>query len=75
MGLYAAEKQKLKKYFMNSHQTVSLTTDTWTSAKLQNYMVLTAHYIDIDWKLNKEIISFVLIDSHKGELLGKHLIS
>ena len=58
---------------MDSHQTVSLTTDTWTSAKLQNYMVLTAHYIDIDWKLNKEIISFVLIDSHKGEAIGKAL--
>ena len=73
MALYAAEKQKLKKYFMDSHQTVSLTTDTWTSAKLQNYMVLTAHYIDIDWKLNKKIISFVLVDSHKGEAIGKAL--
>ena len=58
---------------MDSHQTVSLTTDTWTSAKLQNYMVLTAHYIDIDWKLNKKIISFVLVDGHKGDDIGKSL--
>lgn len=73
ISLYAAEKAKLKKYFMDSHQTVSLTTDTWISAKLQNYMVLTAHYIDSDWKLNKKIISFVLVDSHKGEAIGKAL--
>ena len=58
---------------MDSHQTVSLTTDTWTSAKLQNYMVLSAHYIDIDWKLNNKIISFVLVDSRKGVAIGKAL--
>ena len=58
---------------MDSHQTVSLTTNTWTSAKLQNYIVLTAHYVDIDRKLNKKIISFVLVDSHKGEAIGKAL--
>ena len=73
MGLYAAEKQKLNKYFMDSHKIVSITTNTWPSTKLQKYMVLTAHYIDIDFKLIKEIISFVLVDSHKGEAIGKAL--
>lgn len=54
LRLYEDEKAKLKKYFKDSHQTVSLTTDTWTSSTLQNYMVLTAHYIDSNWQLNKK---------------------
>lgn len=29
-------------------------------------MCLTAHYIDNDWKLNKKIINFCPISSHRG---------
>uniref|UniRef100_A0A803MDZ4 Transposase n=1 Tax=Chenopodium quinoa TaxID=63459 RepID=A0A803MDZ4_CHEQI len=30
-----------------------------------------AHFIDNDWKLNKKIINFCPISSHKGEAIGK----
>lgn len=30
IALYEAEKTKLRKYFRDSHQTVCLTSDTWT---------------------------------------------
>jgi hypothetical protein len=73
MALYKAEKAKLKKYFIDSRQTVCLTTDCWTSSKLQGYMVLTGHYITPEWKLEKRILSFVLVDGHKGEDIGKSL--
>ncbi|KAJ8761761.1 hypothetical protein K2173_004571 [Erythroxylum novogranatense] len=33
-------------------------------------MCLTVHFIDNDWKLNKRIINFCPIDSHKGEAIG-----
>ena len=34
-------------------------------------MVLTAHFIDVDWKLHKRIINFCPIVSHKGEDIGR----
>jgi hypothetical protein len=73
MALYKSEKAKLKKYFIDSRQTVCLTTDCWTSSKAQGYMVLTAHYITPEWNLHKKILSFVLVDGHKGEEIGKSL--
>uniref|UniRef100_UPI0005CAE0C5 zinc finger BED domain-containing protein RICESLEEPER 2-like n=1 Tax=Fragaria vesca subsp. vesca TaxID=101020 RepID=UPI0005CAE0C5 len=33
-------------------------------------MVLTAHFMDVDWKLHKRIINFCPIVSHKGEDIG-----
>lgn len=49
---------------------VSITTDTWTSIQNVNYMVVTAHFLDSDWKLHKRIINFCAITSHKGEDIG-----
>lgn len=34
-------------------------------------MCLTVHFIDNDWKLNKKIINFCPISSHKGEAIDK----
>ena len=34
-------------------------------------MCLTVHWIDIDWKLNKRILNFCPISSHKGDELDK----
>ena len=36
-------------------------------------MCITAHYIDVQWKLNKKMISFVPIQSHKGDAIAKVL--
>ncbi|XP_031120376.1 zinc finger BED domain-containing protein RICESLEEPER 2-like [Ipomoea triloba] len=40
-----------------------------------NYMCITAHFIDDQWKLNKRIISFVPVSSHMGEYIAKALES
>ncbi|KAK2641027.1 hypothetical protein Ddye_022790 [Dipteronia dyeriana] len=69
--LYIDEKIKLKKYFNRSKVRVCLTTDTWTSIQNINYMVVTAHFIDYDWQLQKRILSFSQIVDHKGDLIGK----
>ncbi|XP_019153569.1 PREDICTED: zinc finger BED domain-containing protein RICESLEEPER 2-like [Ipomoea nil] len=73
--IYLDERLTLKKLFKVSTQRVSLTTDTWTSVQRINYMCITAHFIDDQWKLNKKIISFVPISSHKGEYIAKALES
>ncbi|TXG46520.1 hypothetical protein EZV62_006732 [Acer yangbiense] len=69
--LYIDEKIKLKNYFSRSKVRVCLTTDTWTSIQNINYMVVTAHFIDYDWQLQKRILSFSQIVDHTGDSIGK----
>ncbi|KAI7965271.1 hypothetical protein MJO29_003369 [Puccinia striiformis f. sp. tritici] len=53
---------------------ISLTTDLWTSSDLTGYMVVTAHYIDEDFLLNKSIISFrPLLSPHTGQVIADRL--
>ena len=69
MGIFNHEKDKLKKALKD--RRVCLTTHTWTSIQNLNYMCLTAHFIDDDWKLQKMIINFCQVEDHKGDTLGK----
>ncbi|KAH9758173.1 BED-type domain-containing protein [Citrus sinensis] len=54
---------------------VSLTTDLWTSVQNMSYMVITAHFIDSDWCLNRRIISFSVIEDHRGKTIGKKIVA
>ncbi|KAJ0479669.1 putative transcription factor/ chromatin remodeling BED-type(Zn) family [Helianthus annuus] len=69
LSTYEEEKKKLKHLLKD--QTVSLTTDTWTSVQNFNYMSLTAHWVDENWVLRKKILNFCQISNHKGETIGK----
>jgi len=64
---YVDERVKLKEYLSHSCQRVCVTTDTWTSLQMINYMVVTAHFIHNDWKLHTKILNFCAISSHKGD--------
>ncbi|KAG2724850.1 hypothetical protein I3760_01G037400 [Carya illinoinensis] len=75
MKLFSSEKAKLKKLFKDGGMRISLTTDTWTSVQNLNYMCLTAHFIDNDWKLQKKIINFCLIPNHRGDTIEKYIES
>ncbi|XP_050222749.1 zinc finger BED domain-containing protein RICESLEEPER 3-like [Mercurialis annua] len=72
-SMFVLEKQKLKSFLKTNTQRVSLTSDAWTSNQRINYMCVTVHFIDNDWKLHKKIISFVPCSRHKGEYLSKAL--
>ncbi|XP_071905947.1 zinc finger BED domain-containing protein RICESLEEPER 2-like [Coffea arabica] len=69
--LYLDEKIKLKHLLKNNSGRICLTTDSWTSIQRINYMCLTTHFKDNDWKLNKKILNFCSIASHKGNEIGK----
>ena len=56
-SIYLNEKKVLKNALKG--QRICLTTDTWTSLQNLNYMCLTAHYIDNDWKPQKKFSIFV----------------
>ncbi|KAH9767314.1 BED-type domain-containing protein [Citrus sinensis] len=75
MELFLEEKAMLKSLICNNKQRVSLTTDLWTSVQNMSYMVITAHFIDSDWCLNRRIISFSAIEDHRGKSIGKKIVA
>ncbi|KAH9687278.1 BED-type domain-containing protein [Citrus sinensis] len=75
MDLFFEEKIMLKSLICNNKQRVSLTTDLWTSVQNMSYMVITAHFIDSDWCLNRRIISFSVIEDHRGKTIGKKIVA
>lgn len=75
MDLFLEEKIMLKSLICNNKQRVSLTTDLWTSVQNMSYMVITAHFIDSDWCLNRRIISFSVIEDHRGKTIGKKIVA
>lgn len=56
LSIYQEEKQKLKRLIKGQH--ICITSDTWTSLQKFSYMVITAHWIDDDWKLQKKNFEF-----------------
>ncbi|XP_038679468.1 zinc finger BED domain-containing protein RICESLEEPER 2-like [Tripterygium wilfordii] len=70
-SVYLDRKATFKSIISSNNQRVSLTTDTWTSIQNVNYMALTAHFIDDDWKLHKRILNFCQITNHKGDAIGR----
>jgi hypothetical protein len=59
VAVYEAERKKLKETLRAVHK-IFLTTDLWKSQNQKiEYMVLTGHFIDADWVLQKRILSFV----------------
>ncbi|KAH9791832.1 BED-type domain-containing protein [Citrus sinensis] len=75
MDLLLEEKTMLKSLICNNKQRVSLTTDLWTSVQNMSYMVITAYFIDSDWCLNRRIISFSVIEDHRGKKIGKKIVA
>ena len=55
------EKKTLKK-FLKSVSKIILTTNMWKSShQVVEYMVITGHFIDARWNLQKRVLSFVKV--------------
>nr|GMD16299.1 zinc finger BED domain-containing protein RICESLEEPER 2-like [Ipomoea batatas] len=68
LKVYEIEKKKLKNN-LESVSKVSLTTDCWKSKNQKiEYMVVTGHWIDSSWKLQKRVLSFINIPPSRGGL-------
>ncbi|KAG8663591.1 hypothetical protein MANES_01G227067v8 [Manihot esculenta] len=54
---YEIEKKKVKALLKDTDK-VSVTTDLWKSGQHISYMVVTAHFVDSEWKLQKRTLNF-----------------
>ncbi|XP_020426576.1 zinc finger BED domain-containing protein RICESLEEPER 2 [Prunus persica] len=68
MNSNSKAREQLKKD-LSAHR-INLKIDTWTSVQNTNYMVLTAHFIDCDWKMHKKVLNFCVIPNHQGNTIG-----
>ncbi|EOA18167.1 hypothetical protein CARUB_v10006642mg, partial [Capsella rubella] len=51
------------------------TKNMWNHLEIcSSYMVITAHYIDAQWRLKKLIIGFKYVTDHKGKTIAKVLL-
>ncbi|CAN1199844.1 Zinc finger BED domain-containing protein RICESLEEPER 2 [Linum perenne] len=74
--LFINEKEKMKQHLKdNCAGRVSLTVDRWKSLHETEYICVTAHYIDNEWKVNKRILSFSPITAPEGVEIGKAIES
>lgn len=53
--LYRVECARLSLQLEKAH-SVAITTDSWTSRNNQSYLGVTAHFIDVDWKLHSAVL-------------------
>ncbi|MCL7035965.1 hypothetical protein MKW94_013976 [Papaver nudicaule] len=61
--VYEIEKKHLYETFSKVQSRISLTTYMWIcTTQNKGYMALTAHYIDKEWRVQKNILSFTLVD-------------
>ncbi|XP_035841262.1 zinc finger BED domain-containing protein RICESLEEPER 2-like [Helianthus annuus] len=57
--VYERERKKLKA-LINDVSSICLTTNCWKSSHQRiEYMVITGHFIDQNWRLQKRVLSFV----------------
>nr|XP_051211316.1 zinc finger BED domain-containing protein RICESLEEPER 2-like [Lolium perenne] len=75
MKLYYEKKFITSEGFKRYPGRVSLTTDMWTSNQTLGYMCVTAHFIDMKWKLHKKIIRFCMLETpHNGAAMFNILL-
>lgn len=75
MDIYVKEKQKVYDMLSKLQGRINLGVEMWSSPENPNYLCLTAHYVDDDWKLQKKILNFVTLDSfHTDDMLSEVII-
>ena len=76
LKMYEKMKQDLHNEFSVLDSRVCFTSDMWTSLQNLGYMVITAHYVDADFKLKKKIISLKEVKyPHTGYALEEAIVS
>ena len=73
MQVFHREKEVLKS-LLKGVDSISLTTDLWTSNQTISYMCVVAHYIDEDWKMQTRVLAFIELDPpHSGNVIADAL--
>ena len=76
LKIYKREKARLKEVLSKHSGRICLTSDLWTASTSQHYIVLTAHFVDHDWKMKSKILSFYhMPPPHTGLEIAHRILS
>ncbi|CAG8842323.1 32534_t:CDS:1, partial [Racocetra persica] len=65
------QRNLIKDYFSKISNNVALIANFWTSLKMKNFIAITIHFIDNNWKLQHFVLDiFQFKGSHTGQLIA-----
>ncbi|KAF9602716.1 hypothetical protein IFM89_030604 [Coptis chinensis] len=70
LKFFREERPILKKILQAIPGKICLSSNLWTSNNERRYMCITAHFVDSDWKLNKKIISFPMLEDESFNMIS-----
>ncbi|CAL1406613.1 unnamed protein product [Linum trigynum] len=75
LTIYDLERDAMMQLLDKNEGRVALTTDMWTStSQKKGFMVVTAHYVDNNWKLQSRILRFIYLPApHTSDVLAEAL--
>ncbi|XP_020688142.1 zinc finger BED domain-containing protein RICESLEEPER 1 isoform X1 [Dendrobium catenatum] len=71
--MYRREKAKVRAILRATSNRISLTYDLWSSLNTDDYICLTAYFIDNNWNLQKKVLNFCLVPPHDETSLAQKL--
>ncbi|KAK8669212.1 hypothetical protein V6N13_106648 [Hibiscus sabdariffa] len=75
MEIYEKERQKVHDMLSKLQGRINLAVQMWSSTENSNNVCMTSHYVGDDWKLQKKILNFVMLDSsHTDDMLSEVII-
>jgi hypothetical protein len=60
---YGDKNQKMKSKLTQIYGKVCLNSDCWTTCTNESNISLSAHYVDVNWKLKSKILGFYRMGS------------
>ncbi|KAK2649133.1 hypothetical protein Ddye_016622, partial [Dipteronia dyeriana] len=74
--LFETKRDDLITEIQHLSVSVALTSDIWNACSKQDYLCVTGHYLDPDWRITKRIIGFRPMDfTHTAENIFNVIIS
>ncbi|KAL9232010.1 hypothetical protein vseg_007160 [Gypsophila vaccaria] len=72
--IYKREKHSLANILAEIPSRVSLTLDYWSTDQTIGYAMLTGHFIDADWKLQRRVLNFRLVPFPESDVAFNNAI-
>jgi len=72
--LFTERRNMLKNSVLSAAFPVALTSDIWYGNVKEDYISVVAHYVSVDWELQKKVIGLRLIEvKHSGENIAERI--
>jgi len=74
--MYVDERENVKDFILNAPGRVAMTTDNWKNDSTnEEYICVTAHFVDSNWQLQKRILRFrTLVPSYDATCISDEII-